>query len=77
MPVVGLKVGPRPKLSFPGVWLYAGDVPIVHIIFGKPIPALTTAGPGIAGLVVRRTPTRPRYRPTTGPIPRGTTTPRR
>ena len=27
--VVGLKVGPRPALSFPGVWLYAGEQPIV------------------------------------------------
>ena len=40
--IVGLKVGPRPKLSFPGVWLYAGEVPIVHIIFDKPIPTRET-----------------------------------
>ena len=40
--VVGLKVGPRPKLSFPGVWLYAGDAPIVHIIFDKAIPTRET-----------------------------------
>jgi catechol 2,3-dioxygenase-like lactoylglutathione lyase family enzyme len=35
--IVGLKVGPRPQLSFPGVWLYSGETPIVHIIFGKPV----------------------------------------
>jgi catechol 2,3-dioxygenase-like lactoylglutathione lyase family enzyme len=40
--VVGLKVGPRPGLSFPGVWLYAGDHPIVHIIFGKTVPTKET-----------------------------------
>lgn len=40
--VVGLTVGPRPKLSFPGVWLYAGDTPIVHIIFDKAIPTKET-----------------------------------
>jgi len=40
--IVGLKVGHRPKLSFPGVWLYAGDQPIVHIIFDKAIPSKET-----------------------------------
>jgi catechol 2,3-dioxygenase-like lactoylglutathione lyase family enzyme len=40
--VVGLRVGPRPALSFPGVWLYAGDQPIVHIVFGKTVPTRET-----------------------------------
>lgn len=40
--VVGLKVGPRPQLSFPGVWFYVGDTPIVHVIFGKDIPTKET-----------------------------------
>jgi catechol 2,3-dioxygenase-like lactoylglutathione lyase family enzyme len=40
--IVGLKVGPRPPLSFPGVWLYAGDHPIVHVIFDKAIPSKET-----------------------------------
>ena len=40
--IVGLKVGARPQLSFPGVWLYAGDAPIVHIIFDKEIPTRET-----------------------------------
>jgi catechol 2,3-dioxygenase-like lactoylglutathione lyase family enzyme len=40
--IVGLKVGPRPELSFPGIWLYAGDHPIVHLIFGKTISSKET-----------------------------------
>lgn len=40
--IVGLKVGPRPPLSFPGVWLYAGPDPIVHIIFDKEIHSKST-----------------------------------
>jgi len=35
--VVGLSVGERPELSFPGIWLYADDRPIVHVILGKDI----------------------------------------
>jgi catechol 2,3-dioxygenase-like lactoylglutathione lyase family enzyme len=30
--VLGLKAGPRPQLTFQGVWFYSGDVPIVHVI---------------------------------------------
>ena len=30
--VVGLKVGDRPPLNFPGYWLYCGDMPTVHLI---------------------------------------------
>lgn len=40
--VVGLEVGFRPKLSFEGIWLYAGGEPIVHIIEGKPIAGRDT-----------------------------------
>jgi catechol 2,3-dioxygenase-like lactoylglutathione lyase family enzyme len=29
--VLGLEVGDRPPLEFPGYWLYAGDAPCVHI----------------------------------------------
>ncbi len=29
--VVGLTVGSRPPLEFPGYWLYAGDTPCVHV----------------------------------------------
>ncbi len=40
--VVGLTVGFRPELSFPGLWLYAGGEPIVHVIYGKDIPTEET-----------------------------------
>ena len=41
--VVGLSVGFRPsELTFPGVWLYVGAEPVVHIISGKPIPGRET-----------------------------------
>ena len=30
--IVGLTVGERPPLPFPGYWLYCGDVPTVHLI---------------------------------------------
>jgi catechol 2,3-dioxygenase-like lactoylglutathione lyase family enzyme len=40
--VVGLEVGYRPKLSFEGIWLYAGGQPIVHVIAGKPIATRET-----------------------------------
>jgi catechol 2,3-dioxygenase-like lactoylglutathione lyase family enzyme len=30
--VLGLRVGPRPPLSFPGYWLYCGDIPVVHLV---------------------------------------------
>jgi catechol 2,3-dioxygenase-like lactoylglutathione lyase family enzyme len=30
--ILGLKVGPRPQLTFQGLWFYSGDVPIVHVI---------------------------------------------
>ena len=30
--VVGLSVGERPPLPFPGYWLYCGNVPTVHLI---------------------------------------------
>ena len=29
--VLGMKVGFRPDLGFPGYWLYMGDVPCVHL----------------------------------------------
>lgn len=28
---LGMTVGPRPPLEFPGYWMYLGDVPCVHI----------------------------------------------
>jgi catechol 2,3-dioxygenase-like lactoylglutathione lyase family enzyme len=37
--VLGFIEGPRPPLSFPGIWFYAGGEPIVHIVAGSPMPA--------------------------------------
>jgi catechol 2,3-dioxygenase-like lactoylglutathione lyase family enzyme len=51
--VVGLKVGPRPQLSFPGVWFYADDIPIVHVIFGKTIPTRETGAVDHLAFVAR------------------------
>ncbi len=34
--VVGLTVGDRPPLGFPGYWLYCGGVPVVHLIGHRP-----------------------------------------
>lgn len=28
---LGMRVGPRPPLGFPGYWLYVGDTPCIHI----------------------------------------------
>ncbi|HVF64490.1 MAG TPA: VOC family protein [Casimicrobiaceae bacterium] len=33
--IVGLSVGPRPDLGFPGAWLYAGGKPILHVSGGR------------------------------------------
>ena len=30
--VLGLTAGPRPTFPFPGVWLYNGDVAVVHVV---------------------------------------------
>jgi len=34
--IVGLTVGDRPPLNFPGYWLYCGGVPTVHLIGRRP-----------------------------------------
>jgi len=34
--VVGLSVGDRPPLNFPGYWLYCGGIPTVHLIGHRP-----------------------------------------
>jgi catechol 2,3-dioxygenase-like lactoylglutathione lyase family enzyme len=33
--LLGLRDGPRPDLGFPGAWMYAGDVAVLHIVGGK------------------------------------------
>lgn len=30
--ILGLEPGPRPSLSVPGVWLYCGGSPVLHIV---------------------------------------------
>jgi catechol 2,3-dioxygenase-like lactoylglutathione lyase family enzyme len=30
--VLGLEVGPRPNFPFPGVWLYQGEIAVVHVV---------------------------------------------
>src|SRR6188768_4157988 len=40
--IVGLKVGPRPPLNFPGIWLYSGDQAIIHVNLGEVPPGENT-----------------------------------
>jgi catechol 2,3-dioxygenase-like lactoylglutathione lyase family enzyme len=39
--LLGLTVGHRPDLGFPGAWLYAegGTQALVHVYFDRPVPA--------------------------------------
>ena len=38
--LLGLTVGHRPDLGFPGAWLYAGGPQaVLHMYFGRPMPA--------------------------------------
>jgi catechol 2,3-dioxygenase-like lactoylglutathione lyase family enzyme len=41
--VLGMSVGARPDLGFPGYWLYVGKTPVVHLV---PESAGIGAGPG-------------------------------
>src|SRR5512143_2156915 len=34
--LLGLEDGPRPPFAFPGAWLYARGVPILHVIGERP-----------------------------------------
>lgn len=43
--IVGLKVGERPPLNFPGYWLYCGDVPTVHLIGYRADDPMIADGP--------------------------------
>ena len=38
--LLGLAPGPRPPFTFPGAWLYAGGLPILHVIGGAASDAL-------------------------------------
>lgn len=37
--VLGLSEGPRPDFGFPGAWLYAGDLALVHLVGVTPAPS--------------------------------------
>jgi catechol 2,3-dioxygenase-like lactoylglutathione lyase family enzyme len=42
--LLGLRVGPRPDLGFPGAWLYGeGPTPVLHMYFERAMPK-TRAG---------------------------------
>jgi catechol 2,3-dioxygenase-like lactoylglutathione lyase family enzyme len=36
--IFGLKEGYRPPLGFPGIWLYVGAQPVLHVVAGRPLP---------------------------------------
>ncbi len=41
--LLGLCVGQRPDLGFPGAWLYAGaPQAVLHLYFGRPLPTQRT-----------------------------------
>ena len=41
--LLGLTVGARPDLGFPGAWLYAGGTQaVLHMYFERPLPAQRT-----------------------------------
>ena len=41
--LLGLTVGPRPDLGFPGAWLHAGGAQsVLHLVFGRTPPAQRT-----------------------------------
>ena len=41
--LLGLTVGARPDLGFPGAWLYAGGTQaVLHMVFERPLPAQRT-----------------------------------
>ena len=41
--LLGMTVGPRPDLGFPGAWLCAGGPQaVLHMYFGRPVPTTRT-----------------------------------
>jgi catechol 2,3-dioxygenase-like lactoylglutathione lyase family enzyme len=36
--LLGLTEGYRPPMGFPGAWLYAGDIAVLHVVVRDPLP---------------------------------------
>ncbi len=36
--LLGLTEGYRPSMGFPGAWLYAGEVAVLHVVVKNPLP---------------------------------------
>lgn len=57
--VVGLTVGDRPPFAFGGYWLYAGDLPVVHLndalSFGQKPPGADRGGAAVDHISFRMT----------------------
>ena len=54
--VLGLAVGDRPPLGFPGYWLYSGGVATVHLLGPRstmPTPAASTTSPSPPRICLR------------------------
>ena len=49
--LLGLEVGERPPLPFPGYWLYSGGAPTVHLIGPRERDAHLPREPGATGLL--------------------------
>ena len=49
--LLGLEVGERPPLPFPGYWLYSGGAPTVHLIGPRERDAHQPREPGATGLL--------------------------
>lgn len=60
--ILGLEIGPRPKLSVRGIWLYCGDAAVLHVIEKDEVPQgpsvldhVAFGGTDLPGLVARLT----------------------
>ncbi len=59
--VLGMKSGARPPFDVPGAWLYAGDMPVVHLVEEAVQPKtqdprlehFAFSATGLAGLIAR------------------------